>query len=189
MPDDPTERARPAAWHRRTNALAVEIHDDAVPPYEMGQLNFFPDEDEKYIRQEVERMSYEPELPNGGDKERKIIARLEKLAEDTEWAGSGRARAAIAHWQKVLPGDPRNAGRYYTRKPMTLKANKDEFLWAQMIRTASHEAREWSRKWFAQMLLDGLPEEVSDFSMEVLFLLLRPNGEVDRLVRIPGRRH
>jgi len=182
MPDDLTWDW-PAEADRRVYATIMQIADETLPPYELGQLSFFADEDENFIRTEVERMLYEAKLPNGGEKERKMIERLRKLAQDTEWAGCGRALAAISHWQAVLPEDPRNAGRYYMRRPLSPK-NKVEYEWAVMIRAASHDAKEWNRKWFAQMLLDGMPEEVSDFEMECLFLLRKSNGQVERLVRL-----
>ena len=66
----PEQEARAASAFRK--AL-----DDSVLAYEVGQLGLFHEEDETFIQREVERMLYEQKLPNGGDKERRMIERLE----------------------------------------------------------------------------------------------------------------
>src|ERR1035441_341168 len=60
-----------------------EVLANAVPPYEAGQLGLFSEEDELYIQNEVQRMLYEPTLPNGGDRERRVIERLKRSEEHT----------------------------------------------------------------------------------------------------------
>jgi hypothetical protein len=46
--------------------------DSAVPPYELAKQGYFTAEEEAFIQQEVERLLFEPELPNAGDAERHI---------------------------------------------------------------------------------------------------------------------
>src|ERR1035441_5738841 len=108
---------------------------------------------------------YEPLLPNGGNKERRIIERLERLARVTAWDGSNRPSFAIRQWHNVLPFDPRNAGRYYTRRPVTPKTDADLFKGLTTLKENALSQRNGDWEWFAQMLLDGLPEPVSDFEM------------------------
>ena len=94
MPDETTasEAPRPlkppAEVVARIRAAFMRVLDAAVPAYEVGQLNLFHDEDEKFIRDEVDRKLYEPQLPNGGQKERRMIERLKKLAEEKDWSTS-----------------------------------------------------------------------------------------------------
>ena len=158
-------------------------------PYELGQLVLFGgneeiDQVEKYLHKEVERMLYEPTLPNGGNKERAMIERLKPMALDARWNGHIQAAYAIKQWKSVLPDNPAHAGRYYRRQPMTRKQDKDNFKWYCDLRDSAHTSRLWDQKWFAEMMLEGLPEPVSNFEMECLFLLKKSDGLVDRLVSL-----
>jgi hypothetical protein len=47
--------------------------ESSTSPAQIGELEFFSDEDERHIRNEVERMLYEPKLPNAGDRERDCL--------------------------------------------------------------------------------------------------------------------
>lgn len=182
------------ATELRAIAAFEEVLESAVPAYEVGQLHLFHDEDETYIQSEVERKLYEPQLPNGGAKERKIIERLRKLAVNRDFDGAARAGYAAAQWEKVLPvctchgnGCKKckdKAGAYYSRKALKPKENKEEYKWYHAIRESAHVSRLWEQKWFAQLMLDGLPEPCSDFSIECKFLLRDQDGTVTRLVRL-----
>jgi hypothetical protein len=176
-------RVSPEAAARARAAFQAALAA-SMPPYELGQLNLFEEEEERFIRHEVERKLYTPVLPNGGDKERRVIDRLEKLKDEKDWAGSGHAFRAIAAWKKTVADNPRHAGCYYHRKPLAWKDNKDEIELLRMLRDSAAQARQWEKKWFAQLMLDGAPETVSNFDMECLFLLRKPDGSVDRLVRL-----
>ena len=59
--------------------------DSAAPPYELAKQGHFTDEEEAFIQKEVERLLFEPELPNAGDAERKIIKRLKKMSHASFW--------------------------------------------------------------------------------------------------------
>ena len=171
----------------RATAAFEKALDDAVPVEDVARLGLLNDvEDEMFIRREVERMLYEQKLPNGGHKERKMIERLRDLVAkaDKEWIHLERALHAISQWNLVLPANPRNAGRYYTRRALTPKTDKQFFEEMTFLKEAAQNSKEWGRKWFAQMMLDGLPEAVSDFEMECLFLLRKNDGSVTRLVRL-----
>jgi hypothetical protein len=170
----------------RGRAAVLAALAESMPAYEMGQLSLFTDEDEDFIRREVERMLYEPSLPNGGGKERRVIERLKQIAVKAggDWQHQGRAYAAMAKWRAVLAVDPRNPGRYYTRKPMTMKFDSVGVKLLRAMEESAEETGDREHKWFARLLLDGLPEPVSDFKMECLFLLRKSDGSVDRLVRL-----
>lgn len=189
MPLDISDEAKRRAREAFRAALSK-----AMPAYELGQLRLFHDDDEKFIREEVARRMYEPQLPNGGSRERKFIERLKKLARDTEWDGHWRAAKAVKAWIAVLPDCTcggagcshcwKKAGRYYIRKPLKLRENKEEYKWLSALRDSAHMNKLWEQKWFAQMLLDGLPEPVSNFKLQCKFLLRDAEGNVTRLVQL-----
>jgi hypothetical protein len=134
-----TEAQRQLAVQAFESALA-----DSVLAYDIAQLGLFHDEDETFIRREVERMLYDQKLPNGGEKEKRMIERLRDVAAkaDKEWTHLGRVHHAISEWNKVLPANPRNAGRYYTRRPLTVKEDKDFFKDMMFLRDAAHGAKD-----------------------------------------------
>ena len=186
----PADRATRRSFTPRQKRAGVEafkgIIATAVPAYQLGQLEIFEPDDEAYIRHEVERMLYEPKLPNGGDKERHVIARLKELGrrEGTGWEGYGRLQHAIQEWQAVLPDNPRNAGMYYARRPISFKQDKAGFEFYMNMKKDAVSSNNEERAWFAVLMLKGIPEAVSNFAMECLFLLRRSDGDVDRLVRL-----
>jgi hypothetical protein len=184
-PARPVYRLSDEQQARATKAFE-EVLANAVPPYEVGQLGLFSEEDELYIQNEVQRMLYEPTLPNGGDKERRVIERLKRLIEneDKDWADQGTAQYAITQWQAVLPANPRHPGRYYTCKPVTPRTDLVMFNWATTMKKQALADKRMDRAWFAEMMLKGLPEPVSDFQMDVLFLLRDSSGAVQRLVKL-----
>lgn len=169
---------------RRAREAFERVLASAVPAYEVGQLLLFHDDDEAFIRKEVERKLYEPALPNAGSKERKMIERFKKMARERDWNYSGVASLAARKWAEVLAENPRNPGRYYTRRPLTERTNKKEVELYRALREMATVNREWDRKWFAEQMLDGLPEGVSNFVLECLFLLRGSDGKVTRLVRL-----
>ncbi len=151
--------------------------DDASPTPDLGQIHFHGSEEERFISREVARMLYEPQLPHGGHKERRIVEKLLKMAKDQQWAHAPRAYFAAKRWEAI-------AGRYYECKPITERTNKKDFEIFTMSREAADRAQDWDRKWFAQLMLDGAPEAVSDFWLECMFLMEKPDGHIDRLVRL-----
>jgi hypothetical protein len=181
QPNEPSEEIR-----ERMRLAFQSVLDAAVPAYEIGQLRLFLDADERFIKEEVERKLYDPQLPNGGSKERRVIERLKRLTDDATMPDKvrNRARYAITQWERVLPADPRNAGHYYSRKPLKPTQDKESHKWLMEDLEIAQRNKDWDRKWFCQLMLDGLPEPVSDFEMECLFVLRKSDGTVDRLVRL-----
>lgn len=166
---------------QRARALQIftGVLDMAVPAYEIKQFELFSERDEEYIRKEVERMLYEPKLPWAGARERRWVERLMEMARDEDWNEEGRMRARLAA-EKFKAVD----GWYYTRQPMSAKADKEGYEWLVALRDSAHRSEEWGRKWFAQLLLDGLPRAVADFRMDTLFMLRKSDESTDRLVKL-----
>jgi hypothetical protein len=144
----------------------------------------FDDGELRFINREVERRLWEPKLPSGGAKERGIIERLNRVATDEDPDIQFYARHTIAKWAGVLPSDPRNVGPYYTRKPLTPRADKDLYDWSMALIASSRDSKQPQREWLGQMVLDGLPTPVSNFKMECVFMVRKSEGTVDRLVRL-----
>src|ERR1700728_224824 len=127
-------------------AFERELDQSSVEANSFWQYKLFGDTDEDFIRKEVERKLYNPQLPNGGDMERKVVEKLKKISRMKDFDDAWRADMAIKKWQAILPDDPRNAGHYYTRTPMSQRTNKDEYDWFQERLRAAKEARNWDKK-------------------------------------------
>ena len=162
----------------------LRVLESALPNYELKQLHLLPDADEDYVSKEVDRLLYEPALASAGDRERKIVERLKKLSRQKEWDGATKAATAMKAWQKVLPENPKNPGFYYVRTPMKPINNKVEYEWLQGLKQSAHAAKQWDKKWFAQLMLDGSPEPCADFVMKCSHLLRCADGKVSRLVEL-----
>ncbi len=144
-----------------------------------SQFNLPYSREEEFIRREVERRLYERELPCGGAREHKWVDKFKKLGRDDSLNEDAHKRAWLAarKWSEI-------DGWYYQRRPLTEKNNKPDWTIYTQLRDASTDRRDWEKKWFAQMMLDGLPERLADFRMDCLFLLKRADGHMDRLVRL-----
>lgn len=189
--------------HVRVRKAFEAVLDSAIDPSRPGQLELFSDEEEQYLQHEVQRMLWEPLLASAGDQERQWLRWLRQLARDEELvvtlkAAAGRYAQAL---EKCLPmqefirkpGTPSGwltlPGCYYSRKPVLATTNKSLHKAAMDLRTELGEAEDWSPRgrllrWFADFILAGLPQPVSNFKMECLYLLRDGNGGVTRLVRL-----
>ncbi len=186
---------------------------EALPASEVGQLRWFHAADETFIRREVERKLFRPELPNAGAAEREWVGLLQELSQPDFWRlrtsalgfdGAeksvgwlcARARRLAEALDQLLPraeydrqGRP-NPGQYYFWHPLTFKHDKQGAKWFAELRQAAFEAEEWDVKWFADLMTGGenrpggRPEGISDFRVEVLCGLRRWNHKVVRLVRL-----
>ncbi len=174
----PYELSKAAA--ERAREAFQQVLDAAVPPYEIGQLRLFADEEETYIAREVERKLFEPTLANAGDLERKWVALLREMTDPGFWkrrmAASAfaedegdksvnwlcyKARTLAGKLEDLLPREKfgrdrrENPGRYYFWHPVTSKSDRQTWKWANELRKAAAESSEWEVKWFADMLLGG----------------------------------
>ena len=169
--------------------------DRAVPESRIAQLGIYTEQEEQYLRQEVDRMLWEPKLPNAGDQERKWLTVLRDFARDESLVTTLRlvvARYAEA-LEKCLPAQERIRkngrwidlpGCYYVCKRVTLSSNRGLFQAATQLWQDAAAAKDYRRKWLADFLLAGLPQPVSNFRLDCLYLLRRSDGSVTRLVRL-----
>jgi hypothetical protein len=181
--------------HERARKAFNAVLDSAVSPEKMGQQEFVTDEEERYIQQEVDRLLHKPSLPNAGPAERKTVDKLKAFAKDETLpinlkAAAGRYAQAL---EELLPrqefikrgkGWLTLPGCYYTQKPVTSKTNKALYDVAREQLEAAKLTKDAKKKWLAEYILGGMPEAVSNFKMECLYLLRDAKGDVTRLVRL-----
>jgi hypothetical protein len=168
----------------------------AVMPYNVDQLELFADEeDEHFVRQEVERLLYEPKLPNAGNQERRWIKKLTEFADDDSLvvAVTQMCREVASAFAGLLPRQEfierrkerlTLPGCYYARKPITPKTASSRWKALIELRNEAIANKEWDKKWLADFLLAGVPEAVSNFRIDCVFLLRGQDGNVTRLVRL-----
>jgi hypothetical protein len=154
------------------------------PPGEFGKFNPWLGADKALSLRRAATQLRKPCLACDGLPERQTVERLERLAADRSWPGAERAGALAARFSELLPANPSHAGRYYTRRPMTKHADRAGYKWACDLRDAAFAANDPERLWFAEELLAGMPECVSNFQLECLCLLQDSDGQVTRLVRL-----
>ncbi|MDE2103821.1 MAG: hypothetical protein KGL39_41670 [Patescibacteria group bacterium] len=160
-----------------------ELEQSAVEANSFWQLKLFGETEEDYIRKEVEKKLYIPQLPNGGDRERAVVEHLKKMARKKDFADSWHAALLIQKWLRVLPENPRNAGYYYTCAPLTERTCKD-YKWFTERLAEAKKAKDWDKKRFYEIVLNGPAEPCADFKIECQFLLRGPDGEIQRLVSL-----
>jgi hypothetical protein len=113
-----------------------------------------------------------------------------KAAHDAQAAAGGAAvpdeeeAAALSPEATAVKGSKwiTLPGCYYTRKPVTPKTNAA--LYAAIKDLKENAGRDPDKRWLAQFLAEGEPEEVANFKMECLYLLRGTDGNVTRLVRL-----
>ena len=188
-----------AAAARARSAFRAAL-DEAVPPFRMGQQELFSDEEEQFLQNEVNRLLYEPKLPNAGARERKWVEALRAYAKDDSlvinvkaacWKYAQAFEALLPQQEYIRKRTPDGKsswltlpGCYYTRHAVTPKLNKDLFETLLEMKGEATRNKDFGKKWLAQFLIDGPPEPMSNFKMECLYLLRGADGNVTRLVRL-----
>lgn len=172
-----------AEAERRLAAALMAVLDGAVPPYALAHAGLFEEREVEFIRREQERHLREAQLPWGGARERKWARKLHAMARGLGWneVAQMKARQAAKRWEAV-------DGHYYLRRPLSPRMDKTDYEWALALKEAANAARDWEKKWFAEMLLDGAPVAVANFRLDCRFMLQKPDGDVDRLVELTNDR-
>ena len=141
------------------------VFESAPPLSDLGESGWFPPEDWKIIQREVRRMLYVLSLPYGGTAERKLADFMWEMAR-IDWSFKQLARTAAEAWSSV-------AGCYYVRKPMLEKRDNTQFEALQTLKRISAEHQHWVQKRFAEEMLKGLPEKISNFILQPKYLLVK----------------
>lgn len=168
---------------------------EARAPFQTGQQELFPEEDEAFIQHEVERLLYEPKLPNAGNRERRWIKKLREFARDDALVVTVAMllKETLKAFEDMLPRQEfvrrgkeylTLPGCYYTRRKLTPKTAKERYKALLELRREAIDDQDWPLKWLADFLMEGVPEPVSNFKLECLYLLRGSDGNVTRLVRL-----
>lgn len=163
-----------AAVEPRVRQLFQEVLLGAVPENERG---LFPEEAERVIASQVARYSYQKRLPDGGDDEEMWARRLVRLlakSKDTD-----RLKASEAGFLRMLADKYRKTkGGYYILKPLK---EQTQMIWqANRERARLKDDVEFKRA--CELALNGIPEWISDFTMEPLYVVHKTNDTRQRMV-------
>lgn len=141
----------------------------AIRIKELDKAKLFEAEAERIIRDRVAVRTYEPALPWGGQAERKLAGELRKLATGKlgEWAGR---IIPLAEAYEVT------FGWYYE---LRIGEQRREKLEAELRSVDGTE-----QMLFLKLALKGTPCQVAPFRVQPYYVLLKPDGGRDRLVRL-----
>ena len=173
-----------AAWNKVKGPVAAafeKVIQDALTPAEMAQSGRHDQATEKWFARRLTHMMYQPKLASGGGEETAQARRLSRLADKLTAAGGQGLPADGLAWLRMLAGKYRElTGRYYIFKmlpdslrPRWEKARKDAI-----------EAEDAELKRMCDLVCKGIPEWITDFVVEPLYVLVRANGTRERVVRI-----
>jgi hypothetical protein len=154
----------------------------AVGMKELKQAKLFEAEDERIIQNGLDRLFYERELPNGGEKEFALARKLMKLANGSlkEEKGLGIPQLAAQYRE--------TKGWYYTLKDLKDGARSRWMRLQQKENEKPFEDRNHDLIWFCELRLKGIPTRVANFRMECFHTLVRVDGKRDRVVQIVTER-
>ena len=155
----------------------------AKPIHELWQAGFFDTEEERIIKNRLERIAYEPELPIGGDTEQILARRLQRLAAKLK-AQDPKHEKLPLRMRDFLSGLAKKyqntRGGYYILKPL-----KEETLdkWsAEKEKANRRDDPEVAR--ICEVAARGMPERISDFYFKAHYVLRKADGHRHRLVTI-----
>ncbi len=145
----------------------------AIGIHELDKSNFFEAEAERIIGDRVAVRTYEPALPWGGHAERKLAEELRKLAAGKLREWSGRLIPLAESYEAT-------AGWYYELRITELRRER---LLAELRDVEGSE-----QMLFLKLALKGTPSRVAPFRVHAYFVLLKPDGGRDRLVKLTNIR-
>ncbi|HXP62005.1 MAG TPA: hypothetical protein VN829_16030 [Dongiaceae bacterium] len=158
-----------------------QVIQDALPPSELARSGRHCREVENWFTRELDRLLYVPRLASGRADEARTAVRLSRMARKLKGEEAGRFPKGARGWLLMLAGKYRELqGRYYIFKPLP-EASKA--AWEKCEKEAGeHEDAEARR--ICETVSKGIPEWITDFIVEVLFVLVRLDGKRDRVVRL-----
>jgi len=177
--------ARSEFWglvHEKVRAECLEVLKTAAPVHELWQAGSLDSEAERIIKNGLERISYEPELPIGGKREEAIARRLQRLVARTR-DGDRLEPKARGFLMVLAKAYLETTGAYYVLKPLTEQKAEE---WNLRLARASDLA-DTEVKRACEIARKGIPKRVSDFYFEPLYVLKLVNGTRVRVVRIINR--
>lgn len=176
-------------WLKHAALLRAEFEmviKAAMPVHELWQAQLFDTEEERIIKNGLERISYERMLPVGGEDEENIARRLQRLIPRLRRAGSIPPKA-INFLALLAKRYQDLKGGYYIYKKLTEKLQAD---WEGYLNRASEDS-DSDLKRACELVLragvkktGGMPERISDFYMKAHYCLVKTTGARIRLVSL-----
>jgi hypothetical protein len=173
-----------AKWekaHPKIEQLFMQVLTSGVPVEKLARSGQYPRETERWFEKKLERLLYVPKLPSGGPDEKRQAFRLSKVAGRLKTDEEGRFPKGAKTWLWMLANKYRELpGCYYIFKlpPDAVKAG-----WLKAKEDAA-EREDAEARFICDTVLKGIPEPISDFVVEPLFVLVEVNGTRCRVVRI-----
>lgn len=160
-----------------------KVLGSALRSWEFRQLKMFDGDVESIIADRAAMYSYEPELPWGGKAERKLVKQLRMLAQKL-WNAvdqNGDPLKVSGALMRLSGEYEKTWGWYYTLK---IPAQTREKLEAMKMRCAGQQQLA-----AIELLLKGSPQLIAPFRVIPYYVLKKPNGARERLVRIINNRY
>src|ERR1035437_1155150 len=154
-------------------AAFVGILRDALRPNEIARAKVFDALAEQMIADRSAVLAYEPALPWGGKSEQRLASELRKLA-------AGRLREMA---NRVLPLADAYAATWGCYYELKISEQRREKLLSEL--QAADGAEEIN---FLHLALKGTPSLVAPFRVIPYYVLLKPDGGRDRLVKLINTR-
>jgi len=154
-------------------AAFENVLETAIRVRELDKAKLFDAAAQRIIRDRVDLRTYDPALPWGGPAERKLAGELRKLATGKLREWSGRIIPLAEAYEAT-------SGWYYE---MRLSEQRREKLLAELRDIEGTE-----QMLFLRVALKGTPSRVAAFKIQPYYVLLKPDGGRERLVRLTNIR-
>ena len=167
------------ANHPKLRAEFEAVFKKAMPVKDLWQSEMFDSKEERIIKNRLEVISHERELPIGGEDEVNLARRLQRLVPRLKRSDVIAPKAAsflyllAKQYQDVKGG-------YYNLKKLT---EKNEAVWQLNLQKAA-AVSDGDLKRACEIVLKGVPERISDFYLKAQNVLVKASGERVRLVMI-----
>lgn len=168
-----------AVWAARRGAAEAafrEVLGSAMAHPERGGM--FDASEERIIQGRVERLDYGAKLPAGSSKEERQMQRVFRLLKRRR--GDSALKGAVGGLLALAKAYGTLKGRYYIYKRLTPKAQED---WTERLMQASENGDVELRR-VCDLMLKGIPEAVTDFTVQWHYAVERQSGQTERLVTL-----
>ena len=170
-----------AAALPKIRAEFLAVIKGALPVRELWQSGMFDSEEERIIKNGLERISFERALPIGGDDETTTARRLQRLVARLKRSGDSTLPAPARGFLMMLAKNYLDLnGGYYIFKKLSDK----QFERWQIFADKANNLADTDMKRACEIVLKGVPQRVSDFFMKAHYVLVKLNGTRVRLVTL-----
>lgn len=178
---DPSFAELWAAAQSKAQSEFRAVVQSALPVRELWQSGMFDSEEERIIKNGLERISFERALPIGGDDETTIARRLQRLVMRLKRSGDSTLPAPARGFLMMLAKNylSLNGGYYIFKKLSDAQLER----WQTFMEKATNLA-DMDMKRACEIALKGVPQRISDFYMKAHYVLVKLNGTRVRLVTL-----